>query len=133
MTLLEWGAIGELIGGVAIIVSLIYVGLQIKQNSYALKLSTAQNTVEDMADLYLYPAQNGELADIFFRGLQDLDAVEGSDRLRLYGFFHKFFRTYENRKPIVATASVPADTMPVVMTSQPASLGAQRPPKASDT
>jgi len=30
MTLLEWGAIGELIGGVAIIVSLIYVGLQIK-------------------------------------------------------------------------------------------------------
>ena len=49
-----------------------------------------------MADLYLYPAQNGELADIFFRGLQDLDAVEGPDRLRLYGFFHKFFRTYEN-------------------------------------
>ena len=96
MTLMEWGALGELIGGIAIIVSLIYVGLQIKQNTDALKLSTVRNTAEDLADLYLVPAQNSELADIFFRGLQDIDALEGVDRLRLYGFFHKFFRTYEN-------------------------------------
>ena len=29
MSLQDWGAIGELLGGVAIIVSLLYVGLQI--------------------------------------------------------------------------------------------------------
>ena len=96
MTLLEWGALGELIGGIAIIVSLIYVGLQIKQNAYALKLSTAHDTIEVLSDLYLVPAQNSELADIFFRGLQDINALEGVDRLRFYGFLHKFFRTYEN-------------------------------------
>ena len=33
MTLVEWGALGELIGGVAIIVSLIYVGVQIKDSA----------------------------------------------------------------------------------------------------
>ena len=66
MTLMAWGALGELIGGIAIIVSLIYVGLQIKQNTDALKLSTVRNTAEDLADLYLVPAQNSELADIFF-------------------------------------------------------------------
>ena len=37
MTLLEWGALGELIGGVAIIVSFIYVGVQVKQNTNILK------------------------------------------------------------------------------------------------
>ncbi len=96
MTLLEWGALGELIGGIAIIVSLIYVGLQIKQNTETLKLNTIHNTAEDMADLYLVPAENSEFADIFFRGLQDIHALEGIDRLRFYGFLHKFFRTYEN-------------------------------------
>ena len=96
MTLLEWGALGELIGGIAIIVSLIYVGLQIKQNTDTLKLSTIHNTSEDLADLYLVPAENSEFADIFFRGLQDIHALEGVDRLRFYGFLHKFFRTYEN-------------------------------------
>ena len=33
MTLQEWGALGELIGGFAIIVSLIYVGRQLKQSN----------------------------------------------------------------------------------------------------
>ena len=96
MTLMEWGALGELIGGVAIVVSLIYVGLQIKQNTNALKLSTAHDATTDMADLNLLPAQHPEFADIFFRGLQDINALKGSERLTLYGYFHKFFRTYEN-------------------------------------
>ena len=96
MTLLEWGALGELIGGIAIIVSLIYIGLQIKQNAFALKLSTAHSTLEDLADVYLFPAQNSEIADIFFRGLQDINALEGVDRLRFYGYLHKFYRTFEN-------------------------------------
>ena len=96
MTLLEWGALGELIGGIAIIVSLIYISLQIKQNAFALKSSTAHTTLEDLADVYLFPAQNSEIADIFFRGLQDINALEGAERLRLYGYFHKFFRTIQN-------------------------------------
>jgi len=80
MTLLEWGALGELIGGIAIIVSLIYVGLQIKQNTDTLKLSTIHNTMEDFADLYLFPAENSEFADIFFRGLQDINTVPAKTR-----------------------------------------------------
>ena len=54
MTLMDWGALGELIGGVAIIVSLIYVGVQ------------------------------------------DISAINGADRLRLWSYFHKFVRPYEN-------------------------------------
>ena len=96
MTLMEWGALGELIGGIAIVVSLIYVGLQIKQNTNALKLSTAHDAMADMADLNLLPAQHTEFAGIFFRGVQDINALKGPERLTLYGFFHKFFRTYEN-------------------------------------
>ena len=96
MTLMEWGALGELIGGVAIVVSFIYVGVQIKQNTNALKLSTAHDATADLADINLLPAQNTEFADVFFRGLQDINSVKGSERLILYGYFHKFFRTYEN-------------------------------------
>ncbi len=96
MSLLEWGALGELIGGVAIIISLIYVGLQIRQNTIAQKLSTAHRISEDLADLYLMPAASDDMADIFIRGLTDIDAVEGTDRLRFYGYLHKFFRTNEN-------------------------------------
>ena len=96
MTLLELGALGELVGGVAIVISLIYVGLQIKQNTNAQRLSTAHRISEDLADLYLTPASSNDLADIFMRGLTEIDALDGTDRLRFYGFLHKFFRTNEN-------------------------------------
>ena len=94
--MVEWGALGELVGGIAIIVSLVYVGIQVKQNTKVLRLNTAHNTTEDLADLYLIPAQNSEIANIFFQGIQDIDALQGVERLRFYGYLHKFIRTYEN-------------------------------------
>ncbi len=33
MTIQDWGAIGELVGGVAVIVTLIYLAFQIRQNT----------------------------------------------------------------------------------------------------
>ncbi len=42
MTLLEWGALGELIGGIAIIGSLIYVGVQVNDSASATR-SVAAN------------------------------------------------------------------------------------------
>ncbi len=88
--------IAEISAAVLVIVSLIYVGIQIRQNTDTLKVRTAHDAAEDLADLYLLPAQNGEYADIFFRGLQDLESLEPVEKLRFYAYFHKFFRTYEN-------------------------------------
>ena len=96
MSLDQIANIAEISAAVLVIVSLMYVGVQIKQNTETLKLSTAHNTAEDFTGIYLSLAERGELADIFFRGLQGLDALEPVERLRFYAYFHKFFRTYEN-------------------------------------
>ena len=88
--------IAEISAAVLVIVSLIYVGIQIQQNTDTLKLSTAHNTAEDFSAPYLLIAERGEVADIFLRGMQDIEALEPVERLRFYAYFHKFFRTYEN-------------------------------------
>ncbi len=46
MSLQDWGAIGELLGGVAIIVSLLYVGLQIKHGNQETRAVTLQATLD---------------------------------------------------------------------------------------
>ena len=46
MSLQDWGAIGELLGGVAIIVSLLYVGLQIKHGNRETRASTLEATLD---------------------------------------------------------------------------------------
>lgn len=96
MTIQDWGALGEMVGGVAIIFSLIYVGVQIRQNTNTLRLSTAHNAAVDLSDIYLIPATHGDFADIFYRGLQDLDSLQGAEMVRFYGFFHKYFRSWED-------------------------------------
>jgi hypothetical protein len=96
MSLDQIANIAEISAAVLVIVSLIYVGIQIQQNTDTLKLSTAHNTAEDFSAPYLIIAERGEIADIFLRGMQDIAALEPVERLRFYAYFHKFFRTYEN-------------------------------------
>ncbi len=88
--------VAEISAAALVIVTLIYVGIQIKQNTDTLKANTAHNTAEDFSALYLILAERGEVANIFLRGAQDFEALESVERLRFYAYFHKFFRTFEN-------------------------------------
>jgi len=38
----------------------------------------------------------GDFADLMFRGVQDIGAIEGTDRPRIFSYFHRFVRTYAN-------------------------------------
>ena len=96
MQLEQLSYIAEITAAILVIVSLVYVGIQVRQNTAALKLSTAQNLSEDFTDIYLALSQNNDTAGIFQRGLQDYDSLESVEKVRFYAFFHKFFRIYEN-------------------------------------
>ncbi len=68
MTMLEWGALGELIGGIAIIGSLIYVGIQIRQNTRAVRGSTLHKVTDFWGALFLRLAEP-EVAQAYAAGL----------------------------------------------------------------
>ena len=87
MTLERAYFVAEITAATAVILSLIYVGIQIKQNTDTLKLRTAYDATEEFSDIYLVLTENSDLADIWFRGLQGLDALEGVERLRFYAYF----------------------------------------------
>ncbi len=53
MTIMELGAIGELVGGVAVVVSLIYVGLQLKQGTVATRSHAHQAEAANSTALLL--------------------------------------------------------------------------------
>ena len=91
MDIMELGAIGELVGGVAVIGSLIYVGLQVRQSNH-------QNSSESTRALML--AYNGVLkelsessfADLFRRGSYDYAALPRTDQTRLSSWLERTWR-----------------------------------------
>ncbi len=95
MTLLDWGAIGELIGGIAIIVSLIYVGAQIKQNTKATKVSTSHAFLNLHCAIVSQISAEKEFRDIYWRGLKGLSNLQGSESAAFAGWAIQTFRIWE--------------------------------------
>lgn len=100
MTLLEvaqiLGNFGEFFGAIAVVISLIFVGISVRQNTKALKSSTLHDVKDTIQDVNLAWAENDELAEIMHEGLSDLDSLSGARRFRFYTSAHNLFLGYEN-------------------------------------
>ena len=95
MTLQDWGALGELIGGVAIIVSLIYVAFQIRQSTRATRAATSQ-TFTDQYIRVISPLHEAGFSEIYWRGPPGLDNLQGSDKVTFVAYVAMILRTFES-------------------------------------
>jgi hypothetical protein len=75
MKLEQWSFVSQIVGGIAVVLSLIFVGISIQQNTRAIRLSTAQNFQADFRQHELLTAQTGDLADIMYRINQSIEVT----------------------------------------------------------
>jgi hypothetical protein len=99
----DLGNIGDFLGGIGVVVTLIYLAFQVRQNSSQL----AQNTKAVQANAYQAVTQNHtsynewfvvhrELAELMVRAISDPSSLDEVDRLRLSGLSSAMFRNFEN-------------------------------------
>jgi len=79
-TLAAWG---EFLGGIAVVVSLIYLASQIRQNSKLLRASTASTTAQIQFGQNGLIVQDPDVARIFTSGLADPESLPEVDQQRL--------------------------------------------------
>lgn len=96
MTLSDLGNIGDFIGAIGVIVSLIYLAIQIRQNTKSVRNSTYQEIVRDMTASTDLLASNSELARAWRMGLQDFGALDADQRVRFGAYMLSLFRRLEN-------------------------------------
>ena len=65
MSLQDWASIAEIVGGIAVIVSLIYVGLQVNDSTSAIRSSAASDATKTMQSWYLEMGRNRQASDIW--------------------------------------------------------------------
>ena len=89
MTLEDLGNLGDFMAAVGVIVSLIYLALQIKQNTHQMRqnskslLMTNELAGSELGiQGFMALAQNTELADIYRRGTRDLDVLSRDEKFR---------------------------------------------------
>lgn len=84
MNIQDMGAIGEVVGAIAVIATLIYLALQIKQANVATHRNMYAQAATAISDYWLSLAKNPELYESFTLMLQASEAQSSSDRDRGY-------------------------------------------------
>ncbi len=96
MPLDQLANIAEISAAALLIVSLIYVGIQIKQNTKATKISTSQAFVDTFSTTVLEISRGKEFTDIYWRGLSGLSNLHGSETAAFGAWTINTFRAWES-------------------------------------
>ena len=86
----------EILGGVAILISLIFVGIQLKDNTKATRSSTATATIGTMTDWYVTMGTNSEASSTFWKFLSDPNSMTKEEQLQHIYNLHGLIITFQN-------------------------------------
>jgi hypothetical protein len=75
--------LAQIVASVGVIVSLIFVGLQIRQNTGALQRNEHNSTMEQWTVIRQAIAQNRDVAELMTAGLKGERVLDAADQLRL--------------------------------------------------
>jgi len=99
------GNIGDFLGGIGVVVTLIYLAGQIRQNTRSIETSSFQAAQRDIAGLLDTLSHDPELTRIFLDGNRDFESFSKEDRRRYAIFAASFLRRYETL--LHQTTSIP--------------------------
>lgn len=89
------GAIGEIIGALAVVVSLIYLAIQIRSQNSQAKLSALREMSKELrATTAMFATEN--ISGIFVRANKDYSCLEETESVQLIVLATNIFRAWEN-------------------------------------
>jgi hypothetical protein len=83
MSFQQLSEIAQIVASIGVVVSLVFVGLQIKQNTRALQRAEHNSTMEQWTVIRQAIAQNRDVAELMTAGLEGERDLDAADQLRL--------------------------------------------------
>jgi hypothetical protein len=88
------GAIGEFIGALGVVISLVYLATQIRTQNNETKLAAVHEILVGFRET-LQPFSTGDLAEIFAKGNEDYDSLTNGETLKLLSGLIPTLRLWE--------------------------------------
>ena len=86
------GAIGEIAGALGVVLTLVYLSVQLRQNTKAMQITAIQNTMENSAHFSELLSTDDDLADVFWLGLEDPGALDANQMKKFINALNVFLR-----------------------------------------
>ena len=88
------GAIGEILGALAVFASLIYLALQIKQNTLSLRASAKHDASSRQLEYFDTLLENSDLRTVYRKGLKDFSPLDLDDQDVFWMLMYKAFFSF---------------------------------------
>jgi hypothetical protein len=95
LKLSEMANIAEVIGAVAIIVSLIYVGIEVNDSTRAVRSATANETAAAISAWYRDVGGNQQAASVIQAGMSNPDSLSPDEALQFVYLIHGLMHEYQ--------------------------------------
>ena len=96
MNIMELGAIGELVGGLAVVVTLAYLAMQVRQNTKSNRYLATQNLIAGHSEVNNLIAAHGDLAALVQKGMTDgRNELTPDQQLRFSSFFYSAYSMFD--------------------------------------
>ncbi|MEJ2140529.1 MAG: hypothetical protein P8Y61_14000 [Gammaproteobacteria bacterium] len=95
MKLKEYALIAEVVGGLAVIVGLVFVGLELRQNTLMQRVTATQALSVNYENAVDALGKDTETACIYVRGIQGLNNLDGIERYRFFVLWFHVLRAGE--------------------------------------
>lgn len=90
------GAIGELLGALVVIVTLVYLAIQLRENTRMLRISAADRALAFVLEFTGDLARDEEFSQLLTHGAEDWENLSESERVRMAYVFFRMFKIFEN-------------------------------------
>ena len=95
MKLKKYALIAEICGGLAVVIGLVFVGLELRQNTLMQRVTATQTLVVDYEYAVDLLAKNEAAACIYVRGSNGLDNLTGIERYQFFVMWFHLLRAAE--------------------------------------
>jgi hypothetical protein len=91
------GAVGEVLGAAGVIISLLYLAVQIRGDARAKRAATTHDRALASGELLLAIANNPGLAELYSRGVRDFSSLNNAELPRFSGLILHMCRIWEDQ------------------------------------
>ena len=95
---MNWDAINagsQLVSSVAVVLSVLYLGIQVRRSTRVAKVAAQDTAASALRDVTKPFMENAELARIWRAGLEDIKALSAEDQARFFHAAHQFLKALE--------------------------------------
>jgi hypothetical protein len=89
-------AVGQIVGAIGVIISVIYLAQQVRSNARQTRLASMRSMSEAFNQWLYGLAGNPPIGDLYYRGMRDFASIEGADLPRFSALMDSLFRIYED-------------------------------------